>query len=120
MGEARTRSASVKHAVLPQRERRDLDVEMFLALEVDELVAATHGAEGGVERAARGVFEGFSGAEARLLADYAGPADFLNASVRVGDDPMSVQELNRIASLVRDANRVEEEVFVARRFRTIR
>jgi hypothetical protein len=109
----------VKHAVLSKREGRYLDVEVFLVGEVDELVAAAHGAEGRVERTAGGVFEGFPGSEARLLADDSRAADFLHATVCVGDDPMSVQELDRITSLVRDADRVHEEVLVATWFRTI-
>src|SRR3954453_19097362 len=103
-------SPSMKMPFFTQGKRRDVDVETFAPFERDELVRAAHRAERRVERAARRVLEALARTEPGLLADDARAAHLFDPTVRVGNDPMPVQQLNRFAAVVRDADGIEKEV----------
>src|SRR5262249_13121687 len=86
-----------------------------LARAVAHEIRAVHRADRGAQRAETGVLEGLAGREQRLLADHARPLHPLRVAVRVGDDPLTADQLRRLRADVRDANAVGEEVIVLAR-----
>ena len=94
-----------------ERERRDLRVEALASLG-HHLVGAFHQPEGRGQRAAGGVLERLARLEDRLLADDTRAADLFDFVFRVGDDPVPRQQLDGLAAVVRDRDRIEEEPLV--------
>src|SRR5262245_49595219 len=90
-------------------EGRDLGLEVAAVVSLHP-VGAVHGALGGLEDAAGGVLEALAGIQRRLLADDAPPADFLDAAVAVGDDPVSAAQLHPSRSFVADHHGIREHV----------
>src|ERR1700733_11606990 len=56
------------------------------------------------------VFEVFPGLKGRLVPHDAGPLHLLNLAVAVRDDPVAASQLRRAVAVVRDVNRVREDV----------
>jgi len=92
-----------------QREFRNLCLESRPVFS-NHLIAAAHGADRGLERCAAGVLEPGSRFKFRLLTNDAFPADFLNAPVGVGNDPVSTDQLRRDCTRVRDLDRVGKHI----------
>src|SRR5690606_15763311 len=90
---------------LPQGEASDSGLKGF-AIFLQHLVAALHGAEGSLERTARGVFETLAFLQHRLLAHHSRPTHLFDLSVGIGDDPVTVEQLHGVAPLIGDANSV--------------
>ena len=86
---------SVDRQRLAEGELPDLRPEAFAVLG-HHLVAALHGTEGRAEWAERGVFERFSRRHQGLFADDSGPTHLLDTTVRVGDNPVAVEELDGV------------------------
>ena len=114
----RAGQASIDRQWLAERELSDLRPESF-AVFGHHLVAAFHGAEGRGEWAERGVLVGLSGRHHGLFTNHAGPPNFLDFTVRVGNNPMSVEELNGHRAPVYDSNTVGEKPTTLRRQRTL-
>ena len=68
-----------------------------------------HGAAVGGQRAAGGVLELLAGREGGLVADDAGTDDLFDAALGVGDDPVTIEQLDGLLALVGDGHRVAEE-----------
>ena len=73
-------------------------------------VGAVHLAVGRRERAEARVLGRLAGAQVGLLADDAGAAHLLDVAGAVGDDPVARFQPRRRVALVRDPNRVGEDV----------
>src|ERR1051325_625603 len=73
-------------------------------------VAAGHQPVGRVERTAAGVAEGLARLPHRLLRDHPGAAHFLAGPVPVDDPPVARAQLDLLAAVVHDLDRVGEEV----------
>src|SRR5437879_9796121 len=94
-----------------QPEQRYLDVIGFL-LVVNQLIGSAHRAERRFQLAPRRVLEALARLQHRLLADDPRPANFLYFSESVGDNPVTADKLDRVASFVREADRVEERPLI--------
>src|SRR5262249_37749588 len=79
------------------------------------LIRAVHRADRGLQGTEARVLERLAGAEHGLLAHHAGTAHRLHLAVGVRDDPLPAHELDRLLSLVGDADAVGEEVLAVRR-----
>src|SRR2546430_8616033 len=82
-----------------QLEPRDFHVEV-IAVFSDHLVGTAHHAGSGLERAPRPILKCLAGREYGLLADDAGAANLLQLAVRVGNQPMTAEELDRVLAFV--------------------
>src|SRR5919112_1562032 len=107
------RRPSMDRIGFAEGERRNLRVESFSAL-CDHLVRSLHYSEGGAERAPGRVLERLARIERGLLADDAGPANLLDVSGAILDEPVARKELYRFCPLVGNRDRVEEEPLVLR------
>src|SRR3546814_2621837 len=74
------------------------------------LVAPDHDAGRRAEWRAAGVFESFAGLQGRLLAHHAGPVHLLHPAHRIGDAPVAVQKLHRLAAGVLDSHLVGPDI----------
>src|SRR5690606_8508787 len=75
-------------------------------------VSTLHGAHGGVQRTAAGVFEGFARSQQRLLPHYAQATHFVDTLVAVRDDPVTADDLRRVLAGIGDAHRVGEHILL--------
>src|SRR5258708_923708 len=97
-----------------QPEGRDRRVEM-LAIIGDHLIAALHGADGGLDHGAGRVAKSLPGLQVRLLADDAIAAGFLHIAVRIRDDPVTCEQARRDLSFIANGNGAREyKTLVAR------
>ena len=74
-----------------------------------------HRAKGSRQGTSGGVLKGLAGLERRLLSDDTGSVDFFSMSRPVDDGPVPVHQLDRVSTLIRDADRVEKEPAARRR-----
>lgn len=97
-----------------QGEGRDLDVKSF-ASGTSHLVGTPHYAGGCFKGAPGGVLEGLAWGKDRLLANYARAFYFFDMLYSIGDNPVAADELNGVAALVCNADRVLENPFALQR-----
>ncbi len=74
----------------------------------DAVKLAVHGARGGAQAAAAGVFEAFAGLEIRLFAHHAVPFDFFMYAIGIVDIPGARDELGGDVASVGDGDGVGE------------
>ena len=91
----------------------------MIAILGHHLIGALHHARRRRELAVRGVLKRFAGMQERLLADDAGPADFLGVAGGVGDDPVAADQLDVVVAFVRDPNGIHEVPELFERLRPI-
>ena len=89
-----------------QRKRRDRRVEVPPVLR-EHLVGSPHRSDGRLEMSAAGVLEALAGLEQRLLPDHPQTLDLDYLAVRIGDDPMTADELCGNIARVADRDRVD-------------
>lgn len=99
------RGRSVNRVGFLESERRDLDIEVLAALG-DHRVRAPHEPTRGFQRATRRVGEGFAWRELRLFTDHVIAADLVRATIPVGDEPMTTNQLHGLIAFIGDADGV--------------
>jgi hypothetical protein len=97
-----------------ERERRDHRVELF-AVRRDHLIAALHRTDVGLQRTEARVLERTAGRQHRLFAHHSRTGDALHFTFRVGDDPLTRNELRRRGPGIVDADVILEDVRVVAR-----
>ena len=102
-----------------QRKRRDLDIEPAPA-GAGHLIGAVHHTHRRFQRAPRRIFERFARREDRLLAYHSRAFYFFGILERVGYDPVSADQLDRLDALVGNADRVLEHPRVLQRMGVLR
>ena len=114
----RAGQGSIDRQWLAERELSNLHPESFAVLG-HHLVAAFHRAKRRAERAERGVLVGLSGPHHGLFTDHAGSPNLLDFTMCVGDDPVSVEKLNRHLAPICDSKPLGEKPTTLRRQRTL-
>ena len=74
------------------------------------LVTAVHGTHGGGDHRCACIFERLARLQLRLLADNAFTLDLFDMPGRVGDNPVSRNQLRRFCTIICDGNVVGEDV----------
>ncbi len=99
-----------------QREGRDLNLEL-LTLFVFHLVGAGHDARRRSKRGAAGIFKTVAGLQHRLLADHTGAAHIMRLPARIGDAPMTAEQLHRLSAHILDRDMIspDKQLVIRRR-----
>ena len=92
-----------------EHKHRHVDIKLF-AIHSDAKVAAVHGACGGAQARAAGVFKLFAGLQQGLVADHAQAFDFFVQAVCAVDVPGARNELGRYLARVGDLDGVGEHI----------
>jgi len=83
-----------------------------LAIFIDHLVAATHGANRCLQYCAAGVLVAFARFDKRLFTNHTFAFHFLGLAVAVGNNPMASQQLRCGISLIGDCDGIGENEFI--------
>ena len=82
------------------------------------LICSMHCTKRCLERASRGVLEGFARIQSWLLANDAESSDFLNNFVSIGYGPMSTNQLHGIRTLISNFDCIKKKPQISKWFRT--
>ena len=108
----------MKAAGLNKEKLGNLDIHLFRSRR--NLESPTHRTCRRRQRTKTFVLKFFTRSELWLLTNHAGPLHFLRAPMTIRDDPMTGEKLNRLFTLVPNANVIAEEKLTVRRVTLLR